>query len=126
MSNLSETRGTLQEQAHTLYLEEREYKKLINKYKNNELLKQKYEIRLEQVRTEMMYFNSRIIKVMNVLEEIMKYNDIEVFIDAFNLDWEEYDEDENLYTNLMISSTEIGYCIRQALLQNEKIVKELI
>ncbi|WPC42934.1 hypothetical protein [Clostridium sp. JS66] len=121
-----EEKGCIQIQAKNLCTEEKEYKRLIAKYRDNELLQNKYKIRLENVKNEMMYLNTETIEICKVLDEIMKYNDIEVFIDAFNLDWDEYDEDEDFYSNLMISATPIGHCIRQGLLQNEKMVKDII
>ncbi|MBC2579968.1 hypothetical protein [Clostridium sp. DJ247] len=119
-----ETRGTLQQQAKNLYSEEREYKRLIAKYKNNELLKQKYEIRLEHVKTEMMYLNTKIIDTLNIIEEFV---DVEVFCELFGVDYENYDEDENFYNNLLVSNNNyIAHVCRQGLIHNEKIVKEFM
>lgn len=118
-----ETKGTLQQQAHNLYLEEREYKRLINKYKNNELLCNKYKIRLEHVKTEMCYLNKRIIDTLNTIEP---YVDVETFVELFELNYSEYDEEENFYNNLIIGSGIISHVVRQGLLQNEKIVKEFM
>lgn len=129
------TKGTFQQQAFSLCREENIYKKLIIEYrkqiadidsinipilrKNLELMLNKYEIRLDNVKNEMCYLNKRIIDSLEVIESFV---DVEVFVELFGLDYSNYDENESFYDNLLTSSSATGHVCRQGLIQNEKIL----
>ncbi|AOZ77387.1 hypothetical protein AC231_09835 [Clostridium pasteurianum] len=129
------TKGTFQQQAWSLCREEKTYKKLIIEYrkqiadidginvpvlkKDLELMLNKYEIRLDNVKNEMCYLNKRIIDSLEVIEPFV---DVEVFVELFGLDYNDYDENESFYNNLLTSSTRVGHVCRQGLIWNEKIL----
>lgn len=128
-------KGTFQQQAFSLCREEKIYKKLIIEYrkqivdidginvpvlkKDLELMLNKYEIRLDNVKNEMCYLNKRIIDSLEVIEPFVE---VETFIDLFGLDHSNYDENESFYDNLLTSSSATGHVCRQGLIQNEKIL----
>jgi len=130
------TKGTLQEQAVKLCNEEKLYKKLIYTYNKQfrkttdyellheiNLMRYKYAVRLDSVRNEMCYLNKRIIDTLNVIEEYVDFDD---FVKVFRLKEDETNRKESFYNNLMMSSTKIGHLVRTGLIQNEKMVKEMI
>lgn len=130
------TKGTLQQQAFSLCREENIYKKLIIEYKKQiadidginvpntrkdlELMLNKYEIRLDNIKNEMCYLNKRIIDSLTVIESFVP---VELFVELFGLDYSNYDENESFYNNLLTSSSVVGHVCRQGLIQNEKILK---
>ncbi|MBN3411210.1 hypothetical protein [Clostridium botulinum] len=128
------TKGSLQKQAKKLYDKERLYKKIIATY-NKEiqeidddelltdlyLMRKKYKIRLDHIKNEMCYLNKRIIDTLDVIEE---YVDVDMFCELFEV--EEYDEEDDYYENILGSTSKIGHVCRIGLIQNEKIVKEMI
>jgi thymidine kinase len=130
-------KGTFQDQAFNLCREEKIYKKLIVEYlkqiadtdginvpcirKDLELMISKYEIRLNNVKNEMCYLNKRIIDSLEVIE---RYVDVEVFCELFGLDYNNYEFNESFYDNLLTSSNVVGHVCRQGLIHNEKIVKD--
>jgi len=130
------TKGTFQDQAKKLYEDEKLYKKVLAIIKeekqacyDEELLEDiekseyKYKTRLENVRNQMCYLNKRIIDALNIIEEFV---DVEVFVELFGLDYDEWDEEENFYVNLLTSSTVVGHICRQGIIQNEKLLKEFM
>jgi hypothetical protein len=133
------TKGTLQEQTQKLYDEEKLYKKLISTYndrideidkeiheelfENLWLMKEKCKVRLKNIKKEMCYLNKRIIDTLNVIEE---YVDFDLFVETFELKEDEVDENESFYDNIIRSTTKIGHVCRAGLIQNEKIVKEMV
>ncbi|MCB2354354.1 hypothetical protein [Clostridium estertheticum] len=129
------TKGTIQEQANKLFDEMYCYKKLIagvnTKIQNKHyelvldelyLMRTKYEVRLDYVKDQCCYLNKKIIDTFHVIEEFVQFED---FVELFKLKSDEVDKDESFYSNLMMSSSNIGVVVRTGLLQNEKIVCEM-
>jgi hypothetical protein len=128
-------KGTFQQQAFSLCREEKIYKKFITNYTKQivdidginvpvlrndlELMLNKYEIRLDNVKNEMCYLNKRIIDALEVIEPFV---DADIFCELFGLDYKNYDEDESFYDNLLTSSSATGHVCRQGLIRNEKIL----
>ncbi|MCB2300636.1 hypothetical protein LGL55_10490 [Clostridium tagluense] len=133
------TKGSLQTQANRLADEEYCYKKLINEYNdrideidedNDEelfenlwLMKEKYKVRLEDIKKEMCYLNKRIIETFGVIEEYLEFD---LFIETFGLNEDEVDSDESFYDNLLCSSEKIGHVCRVGLIYCEKVVHKML
>lgn len=87
------------------------------------LINEKYKVRLNNVRKEMVKLSRKIREITDVLDNLDL--DTKIIINAFYL--QEYDADEDIFTNLMRSKgTGIGYVIRQSLIQSKKMTMEIM
>ena len=130
-------KGTLQEQSEKLCDKLYCYKKLIGEYNvqmqnidDMELLEElfemrsKYKIRLSYIKREMCLLNIKIIDTIDTLEEIdLEFDD---FVEVFKLNDDEIDEEESFYSNLMMSSNNIGQVVRTGIIESEKYLIEMI
>ncbi|NMM64381.1 hypothetical protein HBE96_17310 [Clostridium sp. P21] len=126
------TKGSIQDQCKKAYEDYKKYRDLVADYKdilktyknkNMELLLYKYQVRLDAVLEEFVYLNTRIIKTLNIIESYVDFN---LFMEKFELNEDEVDEQYTYYDNLLMSSNYIGFVCRKGLIQNEKIVNEMI
>lgn len=120
------TKGSLFEQAKRLCKQERELKRLISLGMKDEVLWKRLQVdelekELYDLRMDMVALADRVKDTIGILEENL---DIEVLVEHFGLDYEEYDEEEDFYINLVSSATPIGHVIRMALIHSEKLVKD--
>lgn len=115
------TKGTIQEQARELVELEKLYKRLYRETENRI-----YKNKLDNVRIEMCKLNNKVQENMKVFDEFIgtQCMDVEVFLNTFNMDWNEWDEEENCYFNITGSLTDIGHCCRMALIHSQKLLKE--
>lgn len=115
-----ETKGSMQEQAKELRGLEKLYKNLFYETENRI-----YEDKLNNIRMEMCKLNDKVQEHMKVFDELIETQcmDVEVFLNTFDMEWEEWDEEENCYENLLVSNTDVGHCIRTALIHSEKLLK---
>ncbi|WP_051931526.1 hypothetical protein [Clostridium sp. KNHs214] len=117
------TKGSLQEQAKELRELEKLYKNLWYETEN-----EIYKNKLDNVRLEMCELNSKVQEHIKVFDELIEIQamDVEVFLNTFDMKWEEWDENEDCYNNLLGSNTDIGHCLRTALIHSEKLIKEMM
>lgn len=114
-------KGTIQEQARELAELEKLYKRLYRETENRI-----YKNKLDNIRIEMCKINDRVQENMKVFDSFMQCGaiDVETFLNTFDMDWEEWDEEEDCYFNITGSSTDLGHCCRMALIHSEKLLKE--
>lgn len=117
------TKGSVQDQARELRGLEKLYKNLFYETES-----QIYKNKLDNVRLEMIKLNDEIQHHMKVFDELIETQcmDVEVFLNTFDMEWEEWDEEENCYENLLVSNTDVGHCIRTALIHSEKLLKSWV
>ena len=131
------TKGTIQEQSEKLYNELYCYKKLIATYnveienvndsdllEELSLMREKYEIRLDNIKMEMVRLNRKIVDTMDTLTEIeLEFED---FVEVFKLKEDEIDSEESFYSNLMMSSNPVGQVVRTGVIESEKYLMEMM
>jgi|GEM_PF-5556179 len=130
-------KGTIQEQADKLCNKMYCYEKLIDEYGDRIdeideeiddelfedlwLMREKYKVRLEDVKKEMCILNGKIIVIVNTIEEFVEFED---FIELFGLIDDEINIDESFYSNLMMSYGNVGKVVRNGLIYSEKYLYE--
>ncbi|MCB2340883.1 hypothetical protein [Clostridium estertheticum] len=128
--------NSIENQADKLCKDLHTYKKVIATYNeqieniNDEellidlnLMKGKYEIRLEDIKDKMCFLNKKVIDLLDTLEEVDVST--EDLIALFKLDSDDYYIEDSFYENLLGSMNNIGHVCRVGLIQNEKIVFEM-